>query len=87
MAVNNYIHSTNGIMGVVNILGVFCLKTERRSIYTMLFYFKTTQRGNRGRGGYVRHPSGGGHCVKFLRPAVAVWIVSALRGAAPVDPF
>ena len=53
----------------------------------MLFYFKTTQRGNRGRGGYVRHPSGGGPCVKFSRPAVAVWIVSAFRGAAPVDPF
>ena len=53
----------------------------------MLFYFKTTQRGNRGRGGYVRHPSGGGHCVKFLRPAVAVWIVGAVLGAVPGDPF
>lgn len=73
MAVNNYIHSTKRIMGVVNILGVFCLKTAWGA--------------NRGRGGYVWHPSGGGHCVKFSRPAVAVWIVSAFRGAALVDPF
>ena len=73
IAVNNYIHSTKGIMGVVNILGVFCLKTAWGA--------------NRGRGEYVWHPSGCGHCVNFLCPAVAVLIVSAFCGAAPVDPF
>lgn len=61
--------------------------TRSNGVCIMLFCFKTTLGGNRGHGGYVWHPSGGGPCVKFSRPAVAVWIVSALCGAAPVDPF
>ena len=53
----------------------------------MLFYFKTTQRTNRGRQGLVEHAFPPLFLRQFLCPAVAVWIVSALRGAAPVDPF
>ena len=73
MAVNNYIHSTKGIMGVVNILGVFC--------------FRTTQRGKKVAVGAVAIPLGGTLFSLLLCPAVAVWIVGALRGAAPGAPF
>jgi len=73
MTVNNYIHSTKWIMGVVNILGVFC--------------FRTTQRGKKVAGGAVAIPPLGYPLSLLLCPAVAVWIVSVLCGAAPVDPF
>ena len=54
---------------------------------TMLFWFRNIQRANRGHGGWWSYPWGVPSFLCFLRPAVAVWIVSALRGAAPVDPF
>lgn len=54
---------------------------------TMLFCFKTTQRGKKVAGGAAAIPLGGILFYLLLRPVVAVWIVSALCGAAPVDPF
>lgn len=46
-AVNNYIHSTKGIMAVVNILGVFCFRSTEGTLYILsFFYFKTTKGTN-----------------------------------------